>query len=179
MSIEEWLFQILETERALHPHMDVFDVQKLVYQAVYGIDHLLRDRSGFERALQAEWERIEDVKDSVCEALQVIGPEGRTARLHLVPCKALGIELKELTAFLRSQPLKNGKKEKFDRLWSSARALSREGRIPFEVSELNALPSPKGPAHHSKNYGPAAYRIINDTSHPLAAEWLRTHGVTQ
>lgn len=177
--MEERLFQILETERALHPHMNVLDVQKLVYQAVYGIDHLLRDRGRFERSLQKEWKRIGNGKDSACEALQGIDPEGRTARLHLAPCKAIGIDLEELTAFLRSQPLKNGKQKRFDRLWSSVRVLSRSGRVPFEVSELNAIPSQKGPTHHSENYGPAAYRIINDTTHPTTAEWLRAHSVTR
>ena len=157
--------------------MDGSDLRKLVYQAVYGIDHLLQDEQTFQRSLQREWEGLNVLKGPVRGALQIIDPERRTGRLHLAPCKALGIALEELAAFLWSQPLKHGKQERFDRLWSSVKRLTREGRIPFDLSALDALSSSEGPTHHSKGYGPTAYRIINDTLHARVAEWLRAHGV--
>ena len=156
--------------------MDGSDLRKLVYQAVYGIDHLLQDERAFQQSLHREWEGLDMLKGPAREILQIIDPERRTGRLHLAPCKALGIPLEELGVFLRSQPLKRGKQEQFDLLWSSVRKLARAGRIPFDVAELDALSS-EGPTHHSEDYGPTAYRIINDTLHPHVTEWLRTHGV--
>jgi hypothetical protein len=177
--MEERLFQILEAERALHPRMDVIDVQKLVYQAVFGIDHLLLERRTFEQSLQGEWGRLNTMETYVRGALQIIDPMGRTARLHLGPCQAMGIDPEELTVFLFSQPLKKGKRMLFDRLWRSVTALSRNGRIPFKISELIALPFPGGPVHHSSNYGTVVYRVINDVTHPPTGDWLEKHGVTQ
>ena len=49
-----WL-DVIEAELARHPRMDEQDLQKLVYQSVFGGDHLLEDPERFAAGLRAEW----------------------------------------------------------------------------------------------------------------------------
>lgn len=167
------LLQIVKIEVALHPRMNPGDLQKLVYQAVFGIDHLLGDRRRFKEDLKQEWERIDPTGTVGENPLQVIDPAGETARLHLCPCKKRGMELRKLTTFLVSQSLKNGEKKRFDRLWALAGELAREGGIPFAVEELAGLCFPTFPPHHSPGFGFSAYRVINDVTQPGTIAWLR------
>jgi hypothetical protein len=166
--------QIVEAEWFFHPRMTAIDLQKLVYQAAFGMDHLLEDRKQFEQCLRREWDQLGGMEGGLRQRpLQIIDPMGKTARLHLRPCKVFGIDPEGLSAFLIAQPAKGGTKEAFDFLWHSVMKLAREGRIPFREVELTALSFPVVPPRHSLDYGPAAYRVVHDVTHPNVAAWLR------
>jgi hypothetical protein len=167
------LIEILKAELRLHPGLAAADLEKLVYQATFGGDHLLRDPARFEQDLRAEWDRLPVASGINTEpALQLIDPSLRTARLHLRPCRALGIEVEDLAAALSSQPLKNGTQARFERLWSLVLEVARAGEIdlPTQASPLQA---PAGsPGHHTAGYGRAAYRLVNDLTDPSTAAWV-------
>jgi len=155
------LVQIIEGELAQHPRMTAQDLQKLVYQGIFGADHLLVDPSRFADALRMEWSKLPNSTESQ-PVLQTIDPAGRTARLHLAPCKARGVRVEEVASFLQRQPPKNGRRRDFEERWREAVNLAGEGKIPFLLCELSRMPFPLEVPHHSRRYGTAAYRVVND-----------------
>ena len=173
MSNKERLLQILKLEQARHPQMTGQDLRKLVYQASFGCDHLLRNKKQFEQDLCQEWNKLKVSKNTQEYPLQVIDPFGKTARLHLSPCKLLELSLDELVAFLAGQPSKKGDKEAFDRLWTYLIALAGERKIPFSVDELAGFAFPQFPPRHSSHYGFTAYRVINDLTDSETTAWIK------
>jgi len=164
---------ILEAERTRHPRMTACDVQKLIYQSVFGGDHALVDRDRFADALRTEWDGLADIDTSVADSLlQMIDAEGRVARIHLAPCKACGIDAKALIDVLWSQPRRGGTRSHFDCRWEEIVHLAATGRIPFSSTELSEFGFPDDLPHHSADYGPTSYRIINDVSDPATRRGL-------
>lgn len=174
MTEKEKALEIIQRELALHPLLDAVNLEKLLYQAVFGGDHLLWDRPRFEQGLRREWEELALSPGPIVEPpLQVIDPAGRTARLHLRPCKLLGLKLEALSSFLSSQPLKRGSQERLVGLRSLARELALEGEIPLSLVNPCRAPTLGSVLHHSPRYGPAAYRLVNNLAHPPTAAWLQ------
>ncbi len=173
MNEKENLRRILQEEVALHPRMELIDLQKLVYQAVFGIDHLLADRVCFANELSREWGALDPLARAEEEGLQVIDPSKQRGRIHLRACKARGVKIDGLTRLLVDQELVGGTEERFARLWSLAGEIAQEGAIPFSKESFAALPFPETPPHHSSGYGNASYRVVNDLTAPEVATFLR------
>ncbi|UCF09610.1 MAG: hypothetical protein JSW65_06000 [Candidatus Bipolaricaulota bacterium] len=176
VSMETALQTVLEDEHRRHPAMTVPDLGKLLYQAVYGGDHWVRARQAFVDALRAEWEGALP-EPSTHEAVQIIDPAGRTARLHLAEARARGLTLAALTTFLVEQKAKNGDPRRWRELVSGAAGLAAHGRIPFAHEQIRGLLKGFGPGHHSPGYGPAAYRLIHDVTDPRTVAWLASNGL--
>ncbi len=156
--------------------MTAGDLRKLVYQGCFGGDHLLRDPSAFARALAEEWDGVISLGSREM-ALQPVHPSGRVARLHLGPCKAMGLSCAEMTRLLVDQPLKRGRQDAYEWAWAAVLHSARMGEIPFSVGELTDVELSGQIGHHSANYGPAAYRILNDTGYPATRELLCRAGI--
>jgi hypothetical protein len=156
--------------------MGAEDLRKLVVQSVFGGDHLLANPEHFRDALLREWGAI-DADGTTDGAIQRISPDGRTARIHLRPCKAVGIDVGELADALLAQPAKAGSRRRFDEVWQLVVGWAGEGRIPLPVDDLCGLSRAEGLPHHSAGYGIAAYRVINDLTEPCIAERLRCWGI--
>jgi len=169
------LLAVLEVEFDRHPRLDAEDLRKLIVQSVFGGDHLLDDPERFRDDLIHEWRAVHRQEKGL--AIQPISPDGRTARIHLAACKAAGIDVGELAGMLLAQPRRRGTKEGFVARWRLAVELAAEGRIPICSKLLEALALDDRLPHHSKGYGPAAYRVINDLCEPGTAAWLRTRGL--
>lgn len=168
---------ILRDEISRHPGCEPADLWKLVVQAVGGGDHLRGDPVRFAASLEAEWDGIAiDRADE--PALQVIDPDGRTARVHLRPCKGRGVDLLGLTDLLVEQPRKPAVPGRLEALWSEAVVLAGRGAIPFDPVKLAAAAA-SGVPHHSSGYGFAAYRIVNDLRDPGTRAALRRLGIRQ
>jgi hypothetical protein len=162
MADKNALLDVITVEWARHPRMDERDLQKLIYQSVFGGDHLLDDHP-----LAAE------------PALQSIDPDGKTTRIHLAASKRLGIDADRLIELLTGQDRKHGRRPDYERRWNDTIALAASGRIPFSADELARVGHPDGAPHHGPEYGPASYRIVNDVSDPAMDEGLRRLGVRQ
>jgi hypothetical protein len=180
MSDKKELLAILTEELSRHPRLTPYDVQKLIYQGVFGSDHALLDRERFSAGLRAEWDAL-PASDPLDEAtlLQRIDPEGRTARVHLMPCKARGVALDGLLELLAAQPLKHGDRSRYERHWRGVVELADAERISFRGEELAGLRFPTRPPHHSRAYGRAAYRVINDVSAEATRVGLRRIGLLE
>ncbi len=173
------LLAIIMDEFRRHPQMGAEDLRKLIVQSVLGGDHLLNDLDLFRRELLREWSTIpiEPIEPIGRETIQRIDPAGRTARVHLVPCRARGVAVDALADLLAEQPRKRGERSEFVARWEVVVDLARAGRIPFDPSELSDLAALERLPHHSPGYGFAAYRVINDITLPKVANRLREWGI--
>ncbi len=171
------LLRVVRFELDLHPSMLVSDLQKLAYQAAMGAEHFRSSPGEAHRSILAEWRalRVSDWRDVA--PIQVIDPEGRTARLHLGPCRLLGIAPAHVADIFLRQPPKSARAERCDHLWRLLRDLSAEGLLPWSVDDLSTVGAPEAPPSHSEAYGPASYRVLNDVREPLTADWLSLHNV--
>jgi len=82
------LLGIISSEHALHPRMVLSDLQKLIYQSVFGGDHLLENPARFADGVRHEWVGFDPPPAEAGPALQPIDPDGRTARIHLAVCSS-------------------------------------------------------------------------------------------
>ena len=165
------------SERELHPGLTEQDVYKLVSQAVYGGDHLLDDLARFTGDFTAEWFGLFDRSESDTNVLQMIDPDGHTARLHLLPLRSREFDPDDVIAFLIGQELKKGRPDLFSEIWETLLRSVSEWDPALDRRILSGMPLTGSPGHHSKSYGFASYRICNDiTSSPCRA-WFETHGI--
>jgi hypothetical protein len=180
MADKDALLDVIAVERARHPRMDARDLRKLIYQSVFGGDHLLDDPERYAGALREEWQGL-SIDDPLAAqpALQLIDPAGRTARIHLAACKGLGVDADRLIELLVGQGRKHGRRSDYERRWNETIALAAAGRIPFSVHDLARIDCPDGAPHHGPDYGPTSYRIVNDGSDPAMDEQLRRLGVRE
>jgi hypothetical protein len=167
---------IIADEARRHPGMSVRDLYKLVYQGCYGGDHLLRDPDRFLEVLAQEWDHLpaETARET---ALQPIHPSGKVARLHLAPCKTMGVPRYALAQLLLQQPLRAGHREAYDWAWATVLHSARSAEIPFLYEEVVQFVPPDGAPHHSPEYGQASYRIINHLDHGPTREGLCRLGI--
>ena len=136
----------------------------------------MADPVRFREGLAGEWGRISPGERGE-DAIQPIDPEGRVARIHLAPCKAQGISVQVLADLLLSQAPRNGRQADYLRRWEAVVCLAAEGKLPFDPKSLSDLSKIEGLAHHSRSYGFAAYRVINDLTDERVSSALRGFGV--
>jgi len=158
---------ILE-ERSMRPRMNERDLAKLLYQAALGGDHLLEDRRTFLEGLRLEWNALDPESARFEPPLQPISPQGCVWRAHLLPLKRLGCNSEALFELLAGQPLLEGSRDGFLELLRRAVELAEEGAIPFSAPRLARCRDRGGPIHHSRFYGPCAYRVVNDPKTALS-----------
>ncbi len=169
---------IIADEVQRHPRMTTRDLQKLVYQACFGGDHLLVNSDNFVKDLATEWDGLS--QDALSgKALQRIHPLCKVARLHLGPCKAMGLSHYDLSRMLLSQPLKAGRRESFEWDWATVLHSARSHEIPFSLDELLLIQPAESAGHHSLEYGFASYRIINNFGDGSTREVLCQLGILE
>lgn len=158
---------LLQYQRQLHPDMDARDVYKLLYQAAYGVEHLLTDTAGVKAYLMEELARTDD--DSLREPLlERIAPDGAMVRVNLRPLKRLNFPADSLVkAMFASAAETIAGAGMLKKWWNEYMVLIHDRQIPsppdlarwtgmMEKGEI-------GPAHHSARYVEAnrpAYRVV-------------------
>lgn len=171
------LLAIVHEELSRYPNARVSDMRKLVMQGALGADHLLSNREEFRVCVLAEWDDLPRTASGE-HPVQLIDPDGRTVRLHLGACRALGLRAREVAAILSDQPLKRATPSAFVERWKAFAALAAEGRVAGwgQQGPLHVTPD-VGIFHHSVSYGFASYRVINDVGESVVREALRAWGL--
>jgi hypothetical protein len=82
--------EILEDQELLYGELPTKDRLKLVAQAVYGGEHMLKDSGAAWNFLLSEWNSIELPTDE--PLAERISPDGELYRINLRPSKELGIQ---------------------------------------------------------------------------------------
>lgn len=164
----DYLLRILEDQFRRHSGFRVDDLYKIVYQATFGGDHFLRDKSAAERMLREEWENLEKVQRRE-SLLEVIDPRGEVLRVNLRVYRKIGGNPQQMfDIFVRSAEEFNKDRERLVEYWTNITEWAQEGKIPFQKGILEDFFIEMGrkefPAvHHSESYVDAnrpAYRVI-------------------
>jgi hypothetical protein len=152
------------------------DVYKLLYQGVYGVEHIMGE-GAWERLVE-EADRVKLLtayKDPLVEPVSV---DGALVRVNLRPYVWGGGSLDELFAAMKKTMGVEGSDESFYTLWGWFKELYGFNRFNVEDvrridEELKAVgPRPK---HHSERYREAyypAYRVVKRSSLVMGGDSL-------
>jgi hypothetical protein len=150
-----------------HKNMGIQDVYKLLYQGLFGAEHLLHDVERAKAYLEDEWQRVPALADEkLCEPASL---DGTIVRANIRRCKADGISLTQLwEAFYSSVAKVKADTEQFETMWFSFATLCRLTKLPFDAARVfqfgQEAQSQHWPAkHHTPEYREAnypAYRVL-------------------
>lgn len=152
-----------------HRFLKVEDLYKMLYQAVFGVGHLL-DRDAL-RMLEEEMKNLPKYKRE--PLLESIDPKSEVYRINLRPFKQAGGDPATLfRAMKESARTMKGNPEDFLRYWEMCEDLARKKTIPFIERSLVQYRyffiGERFPAvHHS-----AVYRSINRPAYRIVLKKL-------
>ncbi|HEX3050496.1 MAG TPA: hypothetical protein VHP83_07570 [Aggregatilineaceae bacterium] len=168
---EERLASLIQTHLARYPHMELFDVYKLLHQATFGPGHAITNKKAAREYLDEESAKAVSTPPRE-PLLENIHPDGLIMRLHLRPYLAYRGSLKILLeAFIRSADQVRGDRDQMAWCWSRFEAmceLSEPSAGRFDCRELALFGRMRArelwPAvHHSPTYNEAydpVYRVL-------------------
>ena len=161
------LITLIQRHQANKKCFAIQDAYKLIYQSVFGIEHLLNDVEVAKGYLEREIDAL--VADDVEAMLESIAPDGEVVRLNLRPYKfRCGNVDRLFEAMLRSAELISGSRDDFVQLWGDFKQAVRHNMLDFNPAELAAFDhlvhcENYPPKHHSPAYREAnqpAYRVL-------------------
>ena len=143
------------------------DAYKLIYQSVFGIEHLLNNLEAAKSYLEREVAAT--VAGDSEKLIETISPSGEVVRLNLKPYKFRHGDLDQLfQAMLRSAGQMKGSREDFLKYWRYFKGAVIQNKLAFDLAELEAFDQKAQsenypPMHHSPQYREAnqpAYRVL-------------------
>ena len=156
----------LKHQIELHPSIQMQDVVKMCYQAVFGVEHMLSDK---EKARQYFFQEYETTPaDSSIPLYEPISEN--FCRINLAAWKARGLDPDELfDLFVRTANYNvPGTRTDLNNCAKSAEKLMAKGMLPFTLEEWKPYyvaykNNGMQPVHHSEIYRQAeqpAYRVV-------------------
>ena len=148
--------QYLLEQIRLHPSMTAQDYIKFCYQAAFGAEHLLNDKSKAEKMLYDEYEATPAVDMQLAENIS-----DEYCRVNLAAWKRQGLDPERLLdIFVESAGKGGGSDEKFLELIREA-----ELAAPIDIKDYvgEYLKGGIRPVHHSREYRECekpAYRVV-------------------
>lgn len=169
---DQWsVLQLVEYHQQLRPQVQVRDIYKLVYQANFGVEHLLTDTAGVRKYLSDELATM-DTTNHGEQLIERISLSDDIVRINLRPFKQLQLDQEKLVhaMFLSASETKPDTEGLYHD-WNEFVSLVRYGFLDFpmkDVEEWDARVSAGNlqPAHHSQKYGELykpAYRVVKRT----------------
>ena len=161
------LIRLILDHQQMKKYFMIQDAYKLIYQAVFGIEHILNNLDAAKSYLEREFEAIA-AGDSE-DLIETISPSGEVVRLNLKPYKFRHGNLEKLfQAMLRSAEQIKGSREDFLKWWGYFKEAVIQSELDFDLAEIEAfdkkVQSENYPAmHHSPQYREAnqpAYRVL-------------------
>lgn len=148
------------------PEIKVQDIYKLLYQGVFGVGHIISDRSW--DILVEEANRINKNEYAADPLIESVSPDGVFIRVNLRQFLSLGYSLRSLYKVMIRSAKYKGDIEVFQTYWKTFTDLVKKGYLNFpldEIKRLDALIEKDGvtPQHHSEKYRIAyypAYRVV-------------------
>jgi hypothetical protein len=161
------LITLIQHHQASKKCFAIQDAYKLIYQSVFGIEHLLSDLEAAKCYLAQEVDAI--IADDAEAMLESIAPDGAVVRLNLRPYKFHHGDLEKLfQAMLDSAKQIKGSQEDFLKWWEFFKQAVIQNKLDFDLAELEAFDQKAQsenypPMHHSPHYREAnqpAYRVL-------------------
>jgi hypothetical protein len=166
---DHWsVLQLVEYHQHLRPKMQVQDVYKLLYQANFGVEHLLTDTAGARKYLFDELATMDTTIHGE-QLIERISPTEEIVRINLRPFRRLKLDPNKLISVMFNSASKTKPDtEEFYHDWSEFTSLVRYDFMKFsrkDVEEWDARVSVGDlePVHHSRQYSDSykpAYRVV-------------------
>ena len=160
--------RLVEFHQQHKKSLQVQDVYKMLYQASFGVEHLLVDTLSVRSYLLNELASMDTINRGET-LLEQISTTGEIVRVNLRPFKALKLDPESLVQIMfRSARATTPDTALFQRNWEDFKSLIRYGLLNFPIEGLGEWESqlPSGviaPVHHSTPYVEAnapAYRVV-------------------
>ncbi len=156
----------LKQQITLHPSIQMQDVVKMCYQAVFGVEHMLSD---IEKAKQYFFQEYEATP--ACFSIPLYEPISENfCRINLAAWKARDLDPEELFELFVTSARFNvpGTRTDLNNCAKSAEKLIAKNLLPFSLAEWKEYyvaykNNGMHPVHHSEAYRQAehpAYRIV-------------------
>ncbi len=162
------VIDIIRKNQLQKKQFDIQDAYKLIYQSVFGLEHLLNDQEMARHWLEQELDSIEGESNE--PLIEQISDSGEVVRLNLRPYKQLkGTATQLFQAMIFSSQQIHGTRERFLSLWRQFQQAVAAGLLDFDQEALlhfDRFMSAKDypPIHHSAGYREAnrpAYRVLS------------------
>ena len=166
----KWLSSLEELVRwhqRLRPDLEVVDVYKMLFQSVFGIQHILHDKA--KRYLERELSTLETQKSSDEPLIENISIDNVMVRVNLRPFKMGRLSSEKLFLVMATSAEEpKGTQKAFLKLWNQFKSLVEAGRLDFDESSLEdfdkKVEKENYPLyHHSEQYRRSyrpAYRVV-------------------
>jgi hypothetical protein len=160
------LEDLLGYHHSVHQILEFQDIYKMLYQGVFGAEHLLQNKQRAFEALRLEWKELKENKqESLLEPLSLTH---EYVRLNLRPVKSAGMPLDRVWTLFVNTPQGNHSMLLFKKRLQDFYALTKAGKINYNAEKwLDYCEQQRNhnyPAtHHSKAYknnNHPAYRVI-------------------
>ncbi|MDZ7318214.1 MAG: hypothetical protein ONB11_03610 [candidate division KSB1 bacterium] len=159
--------EIIRRQLNVRPLLGIEDAYKLIYQGVFGGEHLLTNSTHASQFLDQEFDAIIPAEHE--PMIEIISPSGAIVRLNLRPYKSRRGEPAALyRAMQQSAALSTGTLPEFLESWTAFKDAVWRHELPFDEQQLlqfdRHVESQNYPAqHHSAAYRRAyqpAYRVL-------------------
>ena len=151
----------------MRPDLQVVDIYKMLFQSVFGIQHILHDKA--KRYLQEELSTLKMLKSSDEPLIENISIDNVMVRVNLRPFRMRGLSSDKLfLAMIASAKEPMGTQEAFLKLWNRFKSLVEAGKLNFDESSLEDFDKKVKrenypPYHHTERYRRSyrpAYRVV-------------------
>ena len=151
----------------MRPDLEVVDVYKMLFQSVFGIQHILHDKA--KQYLEEELSTLEMQKFSDEPLIENISIDNVMVRVNLRPFKMRSLSSDKLfLAMVTSAKETRGTQKAFLKLWNRFKSLVEAGKLNFDRSILEDFDRKVKkenypPYHHSERYRRSyrpTYRVI-------------------
>ncbi len=175
--------KLVEHHQAIKDSLGPSDVYKMLFQANFGVEHMLGDRSAVRQYLQSEWERLDLTEISGDSLIERISRDDIFVRVNLRPYKRLNLSPDTLVELMfRTVRETQADTTTFIRQWSMFVDLVRYGMVDFSINDVEALDARVmsgdfSPLRHSTSYRNAnqpAYRVIRKD---ILLKYVSTAGI--
>lgn len=161
------LEELVRQHQKLRPNLEVIDVYKMLYQSVFGVQHILTNKA--KLYLEEELSTLETSKFQEEPLIESISIVNSMVRVNLRQFKMRGLSSDDLfLAMVNSARETKGTRKSFLRLWNQFESGVKTGKLSFERSSLENFGKKVKkenypPYHHSERYRKSyrpAYRIV-------------------
>jgi hypothetical protein len=161
------LLTIIKNHQQNKKGFSVQDAYKLIYQANFGVTHILQNKDHARQYLVQEIENISPVSDEAL--IENISVSGDIVRINLRPFKNLGNSIETLFKVMERSALEiKMDQHKFVEQWNEFKQAVHQRKLPFDEMALEKFSSEMEKAgyaavHHSPSYrkfNEPAYRVV-------------------
>ena len=168
-TVDHWsIKQLVEFHQQFRRDLQVQDVYKMLYQANFGVEHILSDTAEVRARLVEELATMDTTIHGE-PLLERISTSGEIVRVNLRPFKALNPDAEALVQIMfRSAAETRSDTLAFYREWNEFVAMVRYDLLKFPLNDAGAWDARLTagflqPVHHSEQYTQAwrpAYRVM-------------------